>query len=57
MMNNALLAVLVILSFVFVGFAIGQKLFWLAGLLFLSGFALMSVGLRRKRKRDEIHAD
>ena len=51
--NNALLASLVILSFVAVGFAIGQEIFWLAGVLFFLGFALMSVGLRRKRKHQQ----
>lgn len=57
MKNNqwhpALLAVFVILSFVAVGFAIGQEVFWLAGALFILGFALMSVGLRKKRQQQE----
>ncbi|WLR47082.1 hypothetical protein LC065_16345 [Halobacillus litoralis] len=52
-MNTALLASLVILSFISVGFAIGQEIFWLAAVLFFSGFALMSVGLRRKRKHQQ----
>ncbi|MEC3882704.1 hypothetical protein VKA52_03060 [Halobacillus sp. HZG1] len=52
-MNTALLASLVILSFVAVGFAIGQEIFWLAAVLFFSGFALMSIGLRRKRKHQQ----
>ncbi|MGR9050306.1 DUF5325 family protein [Halobacillus faecis] len=52
-MNTALLASLVILSFISVGFAIGQEIFWLAAVLFFSGFALMSVGLRRKRKQQQ----
>ncbi|WP_176142512.1 DUF5325 family protein [Halobacillus hunanensis] len=45
------LAFLVILSFVLVGFAIGQQVFWLAGLLFLAGFAIMGFGLSKKRKQ------
>ncbi|MYL70824.1 hypothetical protein GLW00_08175 [Halobacillus litoralis] len=52
-MNTALLASLVILSFVAVGFAIGQEIFWLAAVLFFSGFALMSIGLKRKRKHQQ----
>ncbi|ELK45003.1 DUF5325 family protein [Halobacillus sp. ACCC02827] len=54
--SNGFLALLVILSFVAVGFALGQQVFWLAGAFFLLGFAIMSVGLRRKRKLQQEHA-
>ncbi|KHE70998.1 DUF5325 family protein [Halobacillus sp. BBL2006] len=50
--NMAFLAVLVILSFVCVGFAIGQESFWLAGFLFLLGFMIMGYGLKLKRQQD-----
>ncbi len=49
--DMAILAIIVILSFTSVGFAIGQQIFWLAALLFFLGFALMGVGLTKKRKR------
>ncbi|MBH0228999.1 YlaF family protein [Halobacillus yeomjeoni] len=46
----SVLAFLVILSFILVGFAIGQEFFWLAGFFFLLGFALMGYGLKLKRQ-------
>ncbi|ASF39269.1 MULTISPECIES: DUF5325 family protein [Halobacillus] len=49
-MNMGVLAFFVILSFISVGFAIGQENFWLAGFFFLLGFIIMSFGLRLKRK-------
>ncbi|ARI77617.1 DUF5325 family protein [Halobacillus mangrovi] len=48
----AILAFLVILSFVSVGFAIGQEIFWLAGFLFVIGFMIMGYGLKLKRQQD-----
>ncbi|UOR13916.1 DUF5325 family protein [Halobacillus amylolyticus] len=49
--NMFLLAFCVILSFSFVGFALGQQLFWLAGLFLIAGFAIMGFGLTKKRKQ------
>ncbi|UOQ93041.1 YlaF family protein [Halobacillus shinanisalinarum] len=49
--NMFLLAICVILSFSFVGFALGQQTFWLAGLLLIAGFAIMGFGLAKKRKQ------
>lgn len=51
-LNMAILAFLVILSFISVGFAIGQEIFWLAGFLFVLGFMIMGYGLKLKRQQD-----
>ncbi|MBA2174315.1 DUF5325 family protein [Halobacillus locisalis] len=48
-LTMTLLAILVILSFTSVGFALGQEVFWLAGFLFLLGFAIMGYGLKLKK--------
>ncbi|MCP3031057.1 YlaF family protein [Halobacillus sp. A1] len=52
--NSILLAFFVILSFISVGFALGQKVFWLAGAFLLIGFALMGYGISKK-KRETAH--
>ncbi|GGC80226.1 hypothetical protein GCM10007216_08450 [Thalassobacillus devorans] len=44
-------AFLAILCFVFVGFALGMKNFWLAGLFLLLGFGVMGFGIAAKRKK------
>ncbi|WP_161628812.1 DUF5325 family protein [Thalassobacillus devorans] len=44
-------AFLAILCFVFVGFALGLRNFWLAGFFLLLGFAIMGFGIAGKRKR------
>ncbi|MGP4062166.1 DUF5325 family protein [Halobacillus litoralis] len=54
--NPGFLAFLVILSFVAVGFALGQEIFWLAAVLFILGFVLMSFGLKRKRQQQQEQA-
>ncbi|MGI8314025.1 DUF5325 family protein [Halobacillus mangrovi] len=51
-LNMVILAFLVILSFISVGFAIGQEIFWLAGFLFVLGFMIMGYGLKLKRQQN-----
>lgn len=48
-LSMAFLACLVIISFIFCAFALGQEIFWLAALFFFSGFAFMGYGLRLKK--------
>ncbi|WP_173916602.1 DUF5325 family protein [Halobacillus sp. Marseille-Q1614] len=50
--RNLILASIVILCFVFVGFALGQKIFWLACLFLVLGFALMGVGISHNKKQN-----
>ncbi|WP_168927332.1 hypothetical protein [Halobacillus salinus] len=45
----AFLACLVIFSFIFCAFSLGQKVFWLSGLFLLLGFGIMGYGLKLKR--------
>ncbi|WP_171038024.1 DUF5325 family protein [Aquibacillus sediminis] len=48
-----ILAMLVILSFAFVGVAIAYRSFWLAVLSLILGFFIMGCGLTLKRKRTQ----
>ncbi|WP_082234304.1 DUF5325 family protein [Halobacillus massiliensis] len=53
--RNLILASIVILCFVFVGFALGQRSFWLAGLFLVLGFALMGLGISSNKKQENAH--
>ncbi|MBM7552906.1 DUF5325 family protein [Thalassobacillus pellis] len=50
--DKAFIAFIVILCFVFVGFAIGMRNFWLAGLFFLLGLGTMGYGIAKTRRKD-----
>ncbi|MFC7061344.1 DUF5325 family protein [Halobacillus seohaensis] len=50
--NSILLASFVIIAFISVGFALGQEVFWLAGLFLFLGFAIMGFGISKKKKQN-----